>query len=211
MSARRNAPIVAAAALGALVIAAAPTAHAAPVGVTLPGGACLPPSDPNDGYVSQFHAHYATGGPVFDLSNVIHNQFTQCFTPPNSGTSTEAFNSTVSFDLSVNGGALQHITTSGVPVSVNVTFAGTVASTTTYNTEMTQLDINLGGGVLVRESPTLASTGQTTVTDNGGGHFHIDSFFDIFTELSLDNGATWTPSTSQSGGTTPVATHGYRI
>ena len=29
----------------------------------------------------------------------------------------------------------------------------------------------------------------------GGGLFKIDSFFDIFTELSLDNGASWLPST----------------
>ena len=45
---------------------------------------------------------------------------------------------------------------------------------------------------MVRESPTLASLGQTTITDIGGGSFKIDSFFDIFTKLSLDNGVTST-------------------
>ena len=47
---------------------------------------------------------------------------------------------------------------------------------------------------MILESPTLWSFGQTTITDIGGGQYHIDSFFDIFTELSLDGGSTWLPS-----------------
>ena len=61
---------------------------------------------------------------------------------------------------------------------------------------------NVGGNpVMIRESPTLASTGQTTITDVGGGNFRIHSFFDVFTELSLDNGNTWIP---QANGPTHV-------
>src|SRR5262249_21438813 len=48
--------------------------------------------------------------------------------------------------------------------------------------------------VLVRESPTLASAGQMTLTSNGsgtGGTF--SSFFDIFFEISTNGGITWTP------------------
>jgi hypothetical protein len=66
-----------------------------------------------------------------------------------------------------------------------------------YQTEMLQLNLSGGGlpaGVMIRESPTLASTGQTTITNVGGGLFLIDSFFDVFTELSLDGGQSWTPS-----------------
>jgi hypothetical protein len=47
------------------------------------------------------------------------------------------------------------------------------------------------GTVLIRESPTLASVGQTDILDLGGGLYHIDSFFDVFTELSVDGGQTW--------------------
>jgi len=47
------------------------------------------------------------------------------------------------------------------------------------------------GSVLLRESPTLASMGQFDITDLGGGLYHIDSFFDVFTELSVDGGQTW--------------------
>jgi hypothetical protein len=48
----------------------------------------------------------------------------------------------------------------------------------------------------LRESPTLASTGKTAISPTPGGSFVVSSFFDVFTELSLDNGATWSPSTS---------------
>ncbi len=64
-----------------------------------------------------------------------------------------------------------------------------------YATEM--LSLNLTGlpfGAQIRESPTLASTGNHSITDVPGGYV-IDSFFDVFTELSLDGGATWFPST----------------
>ena len=43
-----------------------------------------------------------------------------------------------------------------------------------------------GPPILIREDPAQASVGQTTITDLGGGLYHIDSFFDVFTELSVD-------------------------
>ena len=67
--------------------------------------------------------------------------------------------------------------------------------TGTFSTEMLQL--NLQGQVsgfpafLIRESPTKQSTGQTTITDLGGGQYKIDSYFDVFTELSIDGGLSW--------------------
>ena len=51
---------------------------------------------------------------------------------------------------------------------------------------------------MIRESPTLASVGQTTITDIGGGMYRIDSFFDVFTELSVDGGNSWIPSDSST-------------
>ena len=74
--------------------------------------------------------------------------------------------------------------------------------TGTFQTEMLQLDLFGGGlppGVMLRESPTLHSNGQTTTVNIGGGQYQIDSFFDVFTELTIDGGATWMPSTSGSG------------
>jgi len=66
-------------------------------------------------------------------------------------------------------------------------------NTGVFNTEMLALNLSGGGGFLIRDSPTLASTGQN-ITSIGGGQFQISSFFDVFTELSLDGGQTRTPS-----------------
>ncbi|MGD0499138.1 MAG: hypothetical protein ABSC23_11950 [Bryobacteraceae bacterium] len=63
----------------------------------------------------------------------------------------------------------------------------------TFDTEMLSLNLS-GGGLLIRESPTLSSLGQMTVENNGSNNFPASSFFDIFTELSLDGGNTWAPS-----------------
>lgn len=66
----------------------------------------------------------------------------------------------------------------------------------TFTTQMTQLDMSgLSGGAMIRLDPNAPSTGQTTITDNGNGTFQITSFFDIFTDISLDGGNTWAPST----------------
>jgi hypothetical protein len=77
-------------------------------------------------------------------------------------------------------------------------------ATRTYSTEMLQLDAaaiapasSIGGtaGVRLRESPTRASLGRTSIRQSrtGDGTFWIDSFFDVFVELSLDGGQTWVP------------------
>jgi hypothetical protein len=70
---------------------------------------------------------------------------------------------------------------------------------TFYDTEMLELYItggNLPAGMMIRESPTLASTGKTAISPATGGGYIIDSFFDVFTELSMDYGVTWLVSTS---------------
>jgi hypothetical protein len=66
-----------------------------------------------------------------------------------------------------------------------------------FDMEMLSFDINgVYNGVspfIIRESPTIASTGQTTIESLPGGQFRIDSFFDVFTEMSVDGGTTWFP------------------
>ena len=80
----------------------------------------------------------------------------------------------------------------GVKTIVFGKFGQTVG---TFQTEMLQLDLQGTvpglGAFMVRESPSKQSTGQVTITDIGGGQYQIDSFFDVFTELSIDGGATW--------------------
>ena len=71
-----------------------------------------------------------------------------------------------------------------------------------FDPEMLSLNLSGGAlppGVLIRESPTLASLGHTSIEDLGGGSYNIDSFFDVFTELSLDGGQTWYPDKKGPG------------
>jgi hypothetical protein len=56
---------------------------------------------------------------------------------------------------------------------------------------------NMPVGVMIRESPTLASNGGGSCLPVPGGYM-IDSFFDIFTELSVDGGNSWSPVTNYS-------------
>jgi hypothetical protein len=150
----------------------------------------LPP--PNMVYISpaQWHALFASGIVIRD---VRHRFFTHNFTPPPLGTtSNETFSSELDYNLSTDGGATFHPATGTANVTVQVTHSQDSGGTSTFNTEMTQLDLN-SGGLMLRESPTLQSTGQTTIRPVPGGYM-ISSFFDIFTEVSLDGGATWTPS-----------------
>jgi hypothetical protein len=96
-------------------------------------------------------------------------------------------------DLSLDGTAY---TANGVGQMSVTTNDNALPNTTVFQTEMLQLDISGGtlpAGVMIRESPTLQSTGQATVT-NIGGLYQIDSFFDVFVELSLDGGQNWAPA-----------------
>lgn len=101
---------------------------------------------------------------------------------------------------------------SGSPATYNAQADGTVRVQDfgggLYDMELTQLDIsggNLPSGMMFRESPTMLSGGQTTITPTTGG-YTITSFFDIFTEITLDDGQTWVPSSGHNhltGSSTP--------
>ena len=59
------------------------------------------------------------------------------------------------------------------------------------------LPADLGGGtVMFRQSATMLSTGKLTVENLGGGTFNVDSFFDVFLEVSYDGGANWNAAAS---------------
>jgi hypothetical protein len=65
-----------------------------------------------------------------------------------------------------------------------------------FNTEILNFNAS-GSGVMLRESPTVHSTGSTAIRSSGTG-YQIDSFFNISTDLSLNNGQTWVPATAIS-------------
>ena len=72
--------------------------------------------------------------------------------------------------------------------------------TQTFDTEILQMRAvgsmpGLPTAPLIRESPTRRSLGMTSIagTSATGGSFMVSSFFDVFTEISLDSGQTWSP------------------
>ena len=162
-------------------------------------GDCLPP--PNSQYTATLHQLYAAG--LIDLRDPIHFDFTSCDPPPPlpGNTTNHSFGSAVRARISMDGGQSYQNHQAPAQVTVRVTNLTTIGDRTIFDTEMLQLDISGGTlppGVMIRESPTRASTGRTTERPGAGGYY-IDSFFDIFTELSLDGGQTWMPSDNGAG------------
>lgn len=149
----------------------------------------------------QVHATYNGPGLVVVLSNIAHQPFASppvIRTPVNGGVDEiEDFSSGVNGQVTLNGGSPVPVSGTG-PVSVIVYGHGPAGSPTgTFQTEMLSMNLTTNLlGAMVRESPTLPSLGQTTITPIGGGLYHIDSFFDVFTELSLDGGQTWLPDST---------------
>ncbi|MFN0051773.1 MAG: PEP-CTERM sorting domain-containing protein [Planctomycetales bacterium] len=138
--------------------------------------------------------HIPAGG-VVDLSNIAHTGFENIVVAQIGPDEREDFDSVLMGQASFNGGPLGSIDLAG---SVSVIAFGKAGMTTgSFDTEMVSMSLTgmVGGNpVMIRESPTLASTGHTEIDDIGGGEFHIDSFFDVFVELTLDGGQTWIPS-----------------
>ena len=156
----------------------------------------LPPL--NGQYVSpqQWHAAYANG---IYLTNASHKRFTQNFPPPPpNGSDSHSFSSQIEMDVLQPGLPPVHVVVPNVQVQVQITSTGTAGSDQVYATEMLALNIqggNLPPLMMIRESPTRASTGQTRIQPTTGG-FAISSFFDVWTELSTDGGNTWFPTTT---------------
>ena len=148
----------------------------------------------------QWHAYYAPG---LILSNVVHRGFTQSFPPPPPGdTASHSFGSQVEMDVSMDGGATFAHLTAPADVTVSINARQQAGSVFYYDTEMLQLDLHGGGlpaGVMIRESPTRASLGRVSQAALDGGAQRVSSFFDIFTEVSLDGGQSWYPGLSGPG------------
>lgn len=144
-------------------------------------------------YTAYLHQHY---GNTVDLSNPSHHGFTNCFPPPaNLGDSTtHTFGSTATATVNVIG-VVTFTMNAPAQVTVKVHMLNQSGNSRYFSNEMLQLDIsggNLPAGTLIRQSPVKASKGLTNIQNNGG-LYTINSYFDVWTELSMDNGQTWTP------------------
>jgi hypothetical protein len=142
-------------------------------------------------------AYFASG---IVISNVHQHAFTMAISPPLPGITTSfTFVEQVNLEISYDGGLTFTPATAPAIIDVQITARlGDDGTTEYYDTEMTQLSLSGGTlpmGIQIRESPTHASLGRTTSSAAGGGAtYQIDSFFDIYTEVSIDSGMSWQPS-----------------
>ena len=155
------------------------------------------------GYLSpqDVHAIYSGPGLAVVLSQIVHSGFTNIQVQTVGANETENFDSALSGGVSLNGSPVLPFLLTG-PVQVEA-FGKAGQTTGTFNTQMLSMDMTgaVGGhSVEVKTDPANPTTGQTTITDIGGGNFRITSFFDVFTELSIDGG----PFIPQSNGPTTV-------
>ena len=169
------------------------------VAATAQGGAVfptdhLPPQgvyEDNSGQV----VTYSDGFTAVMAWGFSHHTFSPQYAPPDPGPDVLTYNSTLEFTLDV--GSLLPFADTSAQVGVTAWLSSDDGTTRVYDMEMNHLNGDDTGGfldVLFRESPLYVSSGQTSITDLGDGNFHIDSFFDVWTELSLNNGASWLPA-----------------
>ena len=171
----------------------------------------IPDLPPLGGVYLSDNIHQMFGGPALEflLSQPNHKPIADEHKMKQGLDQVESFFSTLDaqLEVKVNGvsGGTNPIMANGLCTTIvlgKYDAGGAENITGTFQTEM--LSLNLSGGtlppgVMIRESPTLQSTGITSVTDIGGGLYKIDSFFDVFAELSIDGGLTWMPSNNGAG------------
>ncbi len=110
-------------------------------------------------------------------------------TPGN--TSTEQFTSFFDVFVSINGGPAIESTGTGTE-TVTLTRVNGTGDTGSFNTQLTALDLPgsvAGHSAVLTADTSNPSVGSTTISNASGGDFRINSFFDIFTDLSIDGGA----------------------
>ena len=179
----------------ALALTIAGSHHAKADGITTlnPG---LPPQGAIGGKpaymtATQVHADY----PGIEINQAEHTGFNsvtliQGATGPGGTGEQENFQSVLNGLVSVGGSPGMPFTLTG-PVSVIAYGRTNDSELGTFNTQMLSMDLTgsvAGHSVEVMLDPNQSTLGQTTIAASGN-MFHITSFFDVFTEISLDHGA----------------------
>ncbi len=161
----------------------------------------VPAPDFEIGHIPYFYSviEFNNPGPssvIFDNSSTAPlSPLTQPpLVPGTSGTFT--FNTTFSSTVTIGGGPATSIQAPAV-ITMSVFYDHLTGQTRYYDTEILQMDIQGGSlpiGYMIRESPTIVSQGHRTATELGPGSYLLDSYFDVFLQLSVDGGQNWIPS-----------------
>jgi hypothetical protein len=128
------------------------------------------------------------------VKHMVHRAFTSSIPPPQ-GILTVAYGSVVEMAISMDGGLTWMNATAPALNTMSVSLSMGGPSVGFYDTEMLQMDIS-GGDLppfmIIRESPTRPSTGRHN-TRSFAPDAAVQSFFDVFLEISVDGGMTFTP------------------
>ncbi|HVP15010.1 MAG TPA: hypothetical protein VMS88_05670 [Terriglobales bacterium] len=157
---------------------------------------CIPPTT-GCGYSSTCDVFFANG---VEYKNLAVHDFSWCVMVMPGQTNSGGFDCKVDAVISWDSGNSWTAYTD-IPALAWMTFiwGGTGSQgEDLYTAQLTQLDASGGGlpgAVRLRESPVQNSNGQASVL-LVGNEYQIDSFFDVFFEISLDDGLTWAPSLS---------------
>lgn len=112
----------------------------------------------------------------------------------------------IEFDDGVNPPDLWEVTTTAEMRVTGLPWDG-VNPTREFGVEILSLELVSPSNpdIILAESPTEVSGGLSVVTDLGGGLYHIDSFFDVFFDLSMHGpGGPWeAPDVAQMVDGTP--------
>jgi hypothetical protein len=138
------------------------------------------------------------GAGTIQARNFSHGNLPNPITPPpiNATAFYTAPASVVTVELSVDGQTWFPPTPASGPVNIKITNTTGTGSTSTFDTEMLQLDLSGNGPFgpfMLRESPTKQSLGRHSIRPDPRG-YRISSFFDVFLELSTDGGNQWIPT-----------------
>ncbi|MCP4591993.1 MAG: PEP-CTERM sorting domain-containing protein [bacterium] len=151
----------------------------------------LPPVHPDPGiayYGQDLHAMYPQN---VIMNDPIHEGFRNIDRVPFGAHELETFDSDLQATVDVPSMSIfgQPVTLTGpVTTQVNNYVGGQMG---VFQTEIVSMSLtgSLGGMTFeVRESPSLSSPGRTSIQPDGGGGYQIESFFDVFTELSVNGG-----------------------
>jgi hypothetical protein len=92
--------------------------------------------------------------------------------------------------------AATHMLAVQARMTERITFTERRGETRIFDTELVTFELRAGmpPGVVVRESPRLQSAGVTTITAASGGLSRVESYYDVWLEISLDGGRSWHPA-----------------
>jgi hypothetical protein len=129
------------------------------------------------------------------IRNLVLRNPSHCEPPPSPGAFLDSFfDIFYDFELSTDNGATWVPRSGSTTGTIRMISGPTPASP--IELELLSLDLtssSVFGPVHIRESPSRPSLGRESPTLQPTGRYNIDSFFDVFTELSLDGGQTWIP------------------